>query len=493
MAEPQNYTVNLEGAASQRINPFLKGLTMLSGGLIGEFTGTNEQIRERNKARQALLQEELQKRDEQRTIERQLMMNALQQGVGTLEGKTLEERMADFNKKKLRREVAAAEGRVFGYGETMGPSQYQAEPAFQTAASESQAEMVRRGAELTQRQRLDAEANRQFLSGQGVQIPENATPGQLEAMRRTQDIKMQSAIPMEQRGEVAKATLIDLQKKGELPADMNIGGMTAAQAIAAEEPASTAYREKTRQSNWEKQQRKEQQAIKSFMQEAQKEAPDQSKLQEMFYSLPDDAQKDARNRTIAGVTSVATPKEREQLTKHANMLGQASRLAGSVAELAKNEDLSKVSQQNFNAFNSWLRGVQNKYGAENPNVALLNDIVQQFEEVVAGTRKDLFGASLTGTERESAMRQFGNPNEAAYLNRMIKFLDGVFSRDVVQEDYKDFGIQVPAGVEKRTQEARNAWLKARSGLQIGKRPGAGETAPGGKGRMSFDQEGNRIQ
>ncbi len=51
--------INLEAAASQRINPFLKGLTMLTGGLAGEFTGTNEQIRERNKARQALLQEEL--------------------------------------------------------------------------------------------------------------------------------------------------------------------------------------------------------------------------------------------------------------------------------------------------------------------------------------------------------------------------------------------------------------------------------------------------
>jgi len=34
--------INLEAAASQRINPFLKGLTMLTGGLAGEFTGTNE-------------------------------------------------------------------------------------------------------------------------------------------------------------------------------------------------------------------------------------------------------------------------------------------------------------------------------------------------------------------------------------------------------------------------------------------------------------------
>lgn len=70
MATPQNYSVDLEAAASRRINPLLKGLTMLTGGLAGEFTGTNEQIRERNRARQALLQEELNKRENERLMER---------------------------------------------------------------------------------------------------------------------------------------------------------------------------------------------------------------------------------------------------------------------------------------------------------------------------------------------------------------------------------------------------------------------------------------
>jgi hypothetical protein len=50
---------------------------------------------------------------------------------------------------------------------------------------------------------------------------------------------------------------------------------------------------------------------------------------------------------------------------------------------------------------------------------------------------------------------------------MITFLDGVFSRDVVQEDFKDFGIQVPEALEKRTQEARNNWLKTRESFNFG--------------------------
>lgn len=248
--------------------------------------------------------------------------------------------------------------------------------------------------------------------------------------------------------------------------------MTPAQAIAEEEPASKQYAESQRVTAFQKREQAEQNAVRGFMQEARKETPDQAKLQDLFYSLPIDAQKDARNRQVAGVTSVATPKEREQLTKYSGLLSKAQTLAGNISELAKSEDLSKVSQQNFNGFTSWFRGIQNKYGSEDPKVALLNDVVQQFEQVVSGTRKDLFGASLTGNELASARSQFGDPNSANFLPRMITFLDGVFSRDVVQEDFKDFGIQVPEALEKRTQDARNSWLKARESFNFGGKQGS---------------------
>jgi len=45
----------LEEQAKQRINPFMKGLSMLTGGIAGEFTGTNEDIRNREYAKQALM------------------------------------------------------------------------------------------------------------------------------------------------------------------------------------------------------------------------------------------------------------------------------------------------------------------------------------------------------------------------------------------------------------------------------------------------------
>lgn len=472
MATTDDIKSLLQQQAEKKINPFMRGLSLLTGGIAGEFTGTNEDIRSRALAKQALFQEEINKRDEERMLDRQLMINALQQGIEAPTGATLEEKMADFRNKSLRRQIATTEGKLFGYGQSMGPMQSQADPAFNIAAGQSQAELAQQGAGLKQRRDIAAEENRQFLEGRGINIPDGATAGQLEALRRTEDIKMQSSIPFEQRGEIAKAGLRRLQSTGAYPSPIDVSKMTPAQAIAEEEPASKQYAESQRVTAFQKREQAEQNAVRGFMQEARKETPDQSKLQEMFYALPLDAQKDARNRDIAGVTSVATPKEREQLTKYTGLLSVAQTLAGNLSELAKSDDISKVSQQNFNGFTSWIRGISNKYGTEDPKVKLLNEVVQQFEKVVGGTRKDLFGASLTRSELDSARSQFGDPNSANFLPRMITFLDGVFSRDVVQEDFKAFGIQVPETLEKRTQDARNSWLKARESFNFGGKQGS---------------------
>jgi hypothetical protein len=70
MATPEEIRKKLEAQATQRVNPLLKGLTMLTGGLAGEFTGTNEQIRQRNLAKRALMEEDLAALQEQRLNER---------------------------------------------------------------------------------------------------------------------------------------------------------------------------------------------------------------------------------------------------------------------------------------------------------------------------------------------------------------------------------------------------------------------------------------
>ena len=288
MATNYNYPdpANIEAQAQYRPGVGSNIFNVLTGGLAGQITGSTQRGQEAARARQALLQEEFGKRDEQRMLERQLMVNALQQGIEAPAGATLEEKMADFRNKSLRRQIAATEGKLFGYGQSMGPMQSQADPAFNIAAGQSQAELAQQGAGLKQRRDIAAEENRQFLEGRGINIPDGATAGQLEALRRTEDIKMQSSIPFEQRGEVAKAGLRRLQSSGAYPSPMDVSKMTPAQAIAEEEPASKQYAESQRVFAFQKREQAEQNAVRGFMQEARKETLDQSKLQEMFYALP---------------------------------------------------------------------------------------------------------------------------------------------------------------------------------------------------------------
>ena len=68
--ETERIRALLQGQATQKINPFMRGLSLLTGGLAGEFTGTNEDIRNRNYAKRALMEEDLAGLQEQRLMDR---------------------------------------------------------------------------------------------------------------------------------------------------------------------------------------------------------------------------------------------------------------------------------------------------------------------------------------------------------------------------------------------------------------------------------------
>jgi len=177
MATPQ--FADLQQQAEQRINPFLKGLSMLTGGIAGELTGTNEQIRQQRFARRALLQEELQKRDEQRALERQLMINALQQGVGQLEGATFEERMADFQKKRLQKQIIEDEGYIYGIGQSVGPSPYESDPTFKAGALRGEQELSKRKATAALEEQIQGKKIEDEIRGFGATPRAGAPTGEL--------------------------------------------------------------------------------------------------------------------------------------------------------------------------------------------------------------------------------------------------------------------------------------------------------------------------
>lgn len=70
MATTDEIREKLRKQAEQRVNPLMRGLSILTGGLAGEFTGTNEQIRNRELARRSLIDEDLAALQEERMMER---------------------------------------------------------------------------------------------------------------------------------------------------------------------------------------------------------------------------------------------------------------------------------------------------------------------------------------------------------------------------------------------------------------------------------------
>jgi len=117
----------LRQQSEQRINPFMKGLSMLTGGIAGEFTGTNEDIRNRNYAKRALMEEDLKALNEERLGSR---MEAERQ-----------QRLQDEIKLIAARDKAASETRAKEAGEkreTLRPSlvgQLKARPDYQLGGS----------------------------------------------------------------------------------------------------------------------------------------------------------------------------------------------------------------------------------------------------------------------------------------------------------------------------------------------------------------------
>jgi len=96
--ENEDIRAMLEEQANQRINPFMKGLSMLTGGIAGEFTGTNEQIRSRNKAKESLLYQ--QQRD--------------------LENERINARMDARREAEIKREIERARPEMGGYLRSRG-------------------------------------------------------------------------------------------------------------------------------------------------------------------------------------------------------------------------------------------------------------------------------------------------------------------------------------------------------------------------------------
>ena len=486
MATNYNYPdpANIEAQAQYRPGVGSNIFNVLTGGLAGQITGSTQRGQEAARARQALLQEEFGKRDEQRMLERQLMINALQQGIVSPEGATLEEKMADFRNKSLRKTLAAGEGAASVYNNTMGPSQYEGDPAYRISANQAAIQMAQRRAELQQTKDLARETDIPELvaglSAYGVEARPDMPAGQLRGMLQQAVARSQSQIPAEERGKQARAGLSFLQQKGEIPMVEDLNKIPDEEAVVRFSMLGEEYRQKNREYQFERKGKFQEEAVKGFMQELKSQKPDKDKLQSLYYQMPKSSQDNEEFRVSAGITRPMVKDERDSLNSYVEGLGMAGTLAQSISALQGTGDIAKVSQKGFNGFKSWITGIKNKYGVEDPRYAALNDVIQEFEGYVSGKRKTLFGASLTGNELMSAKRLFGDPESANFLPRALKLIDSAFKDDLIDKRFNRNAIFVDPTTQREIQDARQNWFNTRDQfgfLTLGKKGKVGQVVP----------------
>lgn len=152
MATTEEIRRKLQEQATQRVNPLLKGLSMLTGGIAGEFTGTNEQIRQQRQARRAIMEEDLAALQQERMMEK----------MDAFEAKRLKRQLEFDEAQRLaatRARVAQARGEanVLAGRDVMGPL----EPAEQLGMETARASLEAKRPEMAG-----------YLAAQKVQLGE---------------------------------------------------------------------------------------------------------------------------------------------------------------------------------------------------------------------------------------------------------------------------------------------------------------------------------
>lgn len=188
MATPEEIRKKLETQAGQRVNPLLKGLSMLTGGIAGEFTGTNEQIRQQRTAKRALMEEDLAALQEQRVMDR---MKAQRQLM-------LEEdlkRLASEREANLLTGTSRAKGAAMVLGGTakdfVGPLD------AATRAGMAEAELAQTQTENARMQALKSRAPEMsgYLAQRGLKLgePDVETLAFMEAQEKTKEASQKEA------------------------------------------------------------------------------------------------------------------------------------------------------------------------------------------------------------------------------------------------------------------------------------------------------------
>lgn len=455
MATNYNYPdpANIETAAQYRPGVASNIFNVLTGGLAGQITGSTQKAQEAARARQALLQEEMNKRDEERAIQRQLMLlkmgykaEAAKEGLPIPEGATPEEILAiNMQNRKLR-----AIGKQTAYDVASGNTPQglgllltdsRENPAFQAGLTEGKTDVAQNRAQLKLKQDIeDADIAGQYLGLTGTPLPFGTSPAEARGRYNAARYEQAYKIPAQIKQEDEKIAVVDLFNQ--YPGLKTFGGMS--DANIQELPPQAARGLLTRAN-------KELETTKTLQ---NKEAQANAFTRTMgILNLPFDQRTTPENlqalyadsalvgkpitdspkwQATMGLGPKLEPKELDNVKSYAESLQIGNNFAKLLADVAKQPGgLKKFQDNNFGTIANAVNSKSSKFFSNDAERELARALVQEYEGFRQVPRKTLFGASLTGTEQESANVSFGTPTDKDFFNRAIQFIDRVHQNDPV--------------------------------------------------------------
>lgn len=455
----------------------MRGLSLLTGGLAGEFTGTNEDIRNRELAKRALMEQNIKDLEEERAIKRQAMENALRlktsavgEGLGVLPGSTDEEVLTNYMQAKKLQNIGKEAALTASLGRTpqgMALLANRQDPAFQSGFSAIQRDILGKESEAAVQENIKAPKLRRQLLGMDptVQIPEDATADQIEGMINASRYGLAYRIPAQIKQEDDKANVIDLY--AQYPGLQAFGGRSDAdiQNLPASAAKSILKRANDELDKTKTLQNKEAQASAFTRTMGILNLPfDQRTTPENLQALYADSALVGKAITDSpkwqaaiGLGPKLEAKELDNVKSYAESLQVGNNFAKLLADVAKQPGgLKKFQENNFGTIANAINTKGSKFFESDAERELARALVQEYEAFRQGPRKTLFGASLTSGEQESANISFGTPTDKDFFNRAIQFIDRVQQNDPVTF-YLDAGKSINEPVVSKIIAQKKAY------------------------------------
>ena len=451
----------LEEQANQRINPFMKGLSMLTGGIAGEFTGTNEDIRNRNYAKRALMEQNIRSLDEDRAIQRRMMENTLRlkttaagEGLGMLPGSTEEEVLANYMEAKKRKDIGMEAAFMSSLNRTpqgMALLANRQDPAFQAGYGATKRDILAKESEAAVQEKIQTPGLRSQLIGMdpNAEIPEGAPAAQIKGMIDARRYEL----PFQMRQKADVEGLVDMfENNPNLKAFEGYNRETIGKVapVLAKSLMNRANKEQLTTADAINKERsaKATEEFAAILQLPAEQRLLPQNVARLNYLSSDVPSYWTQSDKFLSAVKAGKPLEQNQLKEikeYDQSLYGINRFMKALSKVSKSPgSIKKFQNANFGTIANELGNLKSKFFENNDERELAESLYQEYEGFVSGKRLTLFGQSLTLGEGQKGDINFGTPKDKNFFNRALQFIDRTVGYDPVTF-YLDSGKSVPEG------------------------------------------------